>query len=63
VLTTRTNDDFEYLSSRDYVDTKSGLAYEQNPYLTHGVRSKMLDRHVLKSVVRQVTNLLIDRRD
>jgi hypothetical protein len=32
---THTHDDFECLSLRDYADTKSYLAYEQTPYLTH----------------------------
>jgi hypothetical protein len=32
------HDDFECPSPRDYVDTKSCLAYEQNPYSTHWVR-------------------------
>jgi hypothetical protein len=31
VFTTHMLDDFECLSARDYVDTKSWLAYEQNP--------------------------------
>jgi hypothetical protein len=35
---THTHDNFERLSPRDYVDTKSWLAYEQNPYSTHWVR-------------------------
>jgi hypothetical protein len=60
---THMHNDFECLSPRYYVDTKSRLAYEQNPYSKHGVRSKTLDRHVLKSVVRQITNLHSDKRD
>jgi hypothetical protein len=36
---THRHDDFECLSLRDYVDTKSSLPYEQNPYSTHWVRS------------------------
>jgi hypothetical protein len=32
------HDDFKCLSPRDYVDTKSWLAYEQNPCSTHWVR-------------------------
>jgi hypothetical protein len=35
VIMTHTHDDFECLSPRDNVDTKSCLAYEQNPYSTH----------------------------
>jgi hypothetical protein len=38
VIMTHTLDGFECPSSRDYVDTKSWLAYEQNPYSTHWVR-------------------------
>jgi hypothetical protein len=38
VLMTHRHDDFEWLSPRDYVDTKSWLAYEQNPYLKNWVR-------------------------
>jgi hypothetical protein len=33
------HDDFKCLNPRDYLDTKSWLAFEQNPYLTHWVRS------------------------
>jgi hypothetical protein len=36
---TNTHDSFECLSPRDYIDTKSWLAYEQNPYSIHWVRS------------------------
>jgi hypothetical protein len=54
------HDDFECLSPRDYEDTMSWLAYEQNPYSTHGVRSKMLNRHVLESIGSQVMNLRVD---
>jgi hypothetical protein len=39
VFTTHRHDDFECPSPRDYVDTKSCLAYEQNPYSTLWVRS------------------------
>jgi hypothetical protein len=39
VITTHMHDDFEYSSPRDYVDTKSWLAYKQNSYSTHRVRS------------------------
>jgi hypothetical protein len=35
VIMTHTHSDFECLSPRDYVDTKSWLAYEHNPYSTH----------------------------
>jgi hypothetical protein len=35
VITTHTQDNFKYPSSRDYIDTKSWLAYEHNPYATH----------------------------
>jgi hypothetical protein len=35
VITTHTHDDFECLNPRDFVDTKSWLAYERNPYSTH----------------------------
>jgi hypothetical protein len=52
VLKTWTHYGFEYLSPRDYVDTKYGLAYEQNPYSAHRKRYKTWDRHALKS--RQV---------
>jgi hypothetical protein len=39
VIITHTQDDFECPSPRDYVDTKSCLAYEQNRYSTHWVMS------------------------
>jgi hypothetical protein len=39
VIMTHRHHDFECLSPRDYVDTKSWLAYEQNPYSTHWVRT------------------------
>jgi hypothetical protein len=39
VIMTHTHDDFECPSSKDYVDTKSWLAYEQNPYSARWVRS------------------------
>jgi hypothetical protein len=52
VLMTHIDNGFDRPSPRDYVGTKSGLAYEQNPYSTHGIRFKKLDRHVLKSVDR-----------
>jgi hypothetical protein len=35
VIMTHMHDGFECLSPRDYVDTKSWLAYEKNPYSTH----------------------------
>jgi hypothetical protein len=35
VITTHMHNGFECLSLRDYVDTKSWLAYEQNPYSTN----------------------------
>jgi hypothetical protein len=35
VFMTHRHDDFVSLSPKDFVDTKSWLAYEQNPYLTH----------------------------
>jgi hypothetical protein len=35
VITTHMHDDFKCLSPRDYVDTKSCLDFEQNPYSTH----------------------------
>jgi hypothetical protein len=35
VITSYTQDGFECPSPRDYVDSKSWLAYEQNPYSTH----------------------------
>jgi hypothetical protein len=44
VIMTHTHDDFECLSLRDYADTKSYLAYEQTPYLTHWVRSSFYHR-------------------
>jgi hypothetical protein len=46
VITTHTHDDFGCLSPRDYVDTKSWLTYEQNPYLTHWVRSSSCHREM-----------------
>jgi hypothetical protein len=36
---THTQGGFKCPSPRDYVETKSCLPYEQNPYLTHWVRS------------------------
>jgi hypothetical protein len=39
VIMTHSHDNFECLSPRDYVETKSWPAYEQNPYSTHWVRS------------------------
>jgi hypothetical protein len=39
VIMTHRHTNFECLSPRDYVDTKSWLGYEQNPYSTHWVRS------------------------
>jgi hypothetical protein len=36
---THMHDGLECLSPTDYVDTKSWLAYEQNSYSTHSVRS------------------------
>jgi hypothetical protein len=47
VITTHTQDDFEFLSPRDYVDTKSCLAYEQNHYSTYWVRSCSCHRETL----------------
>jgi hypothetical protein len=41
VITTHAYNIFECASPRDYVDTKSWLAYEQNPYLTCWVRSSV----------------------
>jgi hypothetical protein len=38
VFMTHTHDDFECPSLRDYVASKSRLAYEQNSYSTHWVR-------------------------
>jgi hypothetical protein len=35
VVTTHMHDGFKCLNLGDYVDTKSWLAYEQNPYSTH----------------------------
>jgi hypothetical protein len=35
VFTIHMHDGFECMSPRDYIDTKSYLAYEQNPYSTH----------------------------
>jgi hypothetical protein len=62
VLTTHTHDDFEYPSLRDNIDTKSWIAYEQNPYQTHGIKSKKLNRHVHKSVGSQVMNLCTNKK-
>jgi hypothetical protein len=39
VITTHMHDDFKCLSPRDYIDTKSWLAYEKNPYSTSWGRS------------------------
>jgi hypothetical protein len=39
VFMTHRQDDFECPSSIDYIDTRSCLAYEQNSYSTHLVRS------------------------
>jgi hypothetical protein len=36
---THTHDGFQCSSPRDYLDTKSYLDYEQNPYSTHKVKS------------------------
>jgi hypothetical protein len=41
VITTYTHDNFECPSPRAYVDIKSWLAYEQNPYSTCWVRSTL----------------------
>jgi hypothetical protein len=38
VFITHRHDGFKCPSPRDYVNIKSGLAYEENPYLTHRVR-------------------------
>jgi hypothetical protein len=38
LLSTHRHNSLKCQSPRDYVDTKSCLAYEQNPYLTHWVR-------------------------
>jgi hypothetical protein len=46
VIMTHMHDDFGCLSPRDYVDTKSWLAYEQNPYSTHWVRSSSCHREM-----------------
>jgi hypothetical protein len=41
VITTHMHDNFECPSPRDYIDTKSWLAYEQNTYSTHWVWSSV----------------------
>jgi hypothetical protein len=41
VITTHTHDNFKCLSPWDYVDIKSWLSYEQNPYSTRWVRSSV----------------------
>jgi hypothetical protein len=46
VITTHTHDDFECPNRRYYVDTKSWLAYEQNPYSTYWVRSSSCHREI-----------------
>jgi hypothetical protein len=38
MITTHTHNNFEWLSPRDYIDTKSWLAYDQNPYSINWVR-------------------------
>jgi hypothetical protein len=43
---THTHDNFEFLSQRDYIDTKSWLAYDQNSYSTHCVRSRSCHREM-----------------
>jgi hypothetical protein len=43
VFTTHTHDGFESPSFRDYADTKSWLAYEQNPYSIHKIRFKKIE--------------------
>jgi hypothetical protein len=44
VFTTHTHDDFKCPSPKDYVDMKSWLAYEQNPYSTQWVVSSSCHR-------------------
>jgi hypothetical protein len=46
VIMTHTHNDFKCLSPRDYVDTMFWLAYQQNPYSTHGVRSSSWHREM-----------------
>jgi hypothetical protein len=46
VFMTHRHDGFECPTPRDYVDTKSWLAYEQNPYSTHCVRSGTCHREM-----------------
>jgi hypothetical protein len=55
-------DGFKCSSLRDNVDTKSWLANEQKPYLTHKIRYESLNQHDLKSVGSQVMNLRIDKK-
>jgi hypothetical protein len=59
---THAHDGFKYLSPRDYVDTKSWLAYEQNPCSTYMIKSERLNRHALESVDSQVMNLRTDKK-
>jgi hypothetical protein len=59
VIMTHSYDGFKCSSLRDNVDTKSWLANEQKPYLTHKIRYESLNQHDLKSVGSQVMNLRI----
>jgi hypothetical protein len=43
---THSHDDIEHPSPRDYVDTKSWLAYERNPYSTQWIRSSSCHREM-----------------
>jgi hypothetical protein len=62
---THTHDDFECPSPRDYVDTKSWLAYEQNPCSTHWVRLGSCHREtslgydILPAITRLQANMNI----
>jgi hypothetical protein len=60
---THTHGDFECLSIRDYVDTKSYLAYEQNPYPTHRIWYKKSNKYVLESISNQVMKLRTDKKE
>jgi hypothetical protein len=62
VFTTHRHDDLECSSPRDYVDTKSRLAYEQNPYSINWVRSGSCHREtspcygILSAITRLQAN-------
>jgi hypothetical protein len=65
VIMTHTHDDFKCPSPRNYAETKSWLAYEQNPYSTHWVRSIFCHREtslgydILHVITRLYANMNI----